>query len=73
MKQKILYGWTVIRLLRLAAGTAIAIQGIQVADWLLISVGMLLAVLALLNTACCTKGTCSYTYTKKQAQKTNKY
>jgi CHASE2 domain-containing sensor protein len=69
MKQFIFHGWTIMRVLRVAAGTAIAIQGALVANWLLMIAGIVLGVLALLNIGCCATGACGYTFKKQQEYK----
>ncbi len=61
MKERVLKGWNWMRMLRLFAGIAVAVQGLFSSDWFLIIAGVIFSVLALLNTGCCATGRCGYT------------
>lgn len=60
MKYRLLNGWGLFRIIRLAAGAAIAVQGLLNADWLFIIAGTVFTALALLNIGCCAGGACGY-------------
>ncbi|HAO03888.1 MAG: hypothetical protein IPO46_05210 [Chitinophagaceae bacterium] len=57
MKQY-LSNWNLMRLMRLAAGIFILIQGIQINEWIFIVIGALFTLMPLLNMGCCGAGTC---------------
>ncbi len=50
--QALLKGWSVIRLIRLVAGVAILGYGYSIMDWLLIMIGVTLAIMSLANAGC---------------------
>jgi hypothetical protein len=58
MKSIFLSKWNFIRVLRLVIGVFIIVQGIQTKEWVIATVGGLFALLALLNTGCCSVGGC---------------
>ncbi len=64
MKYSILHNWNLFRLLRLALGIAIIVQGAMGKDILFIIAGALFTLLAIFNAGCCAGGTC-YTAAKK--------
>ena len=57
--KKYLYNWSLVRLLRLAVGIAIIVQGILVRDGLFITLGVLFSLMPLLNAGCGANGTCN--------------
>jgi hypothetical protein len=63
VKERILKEWNWIRAMRLAAGLAIAAQGLYHSDWFLILAGIVFTSMALLNTGCCAGKACSYNKT----------
>lgn len=54
-----LQNWSLLRLLRLAVGIAVAVQGILVHDWLLATLGGLFSLMPLMNVGCGANGACS--------------
>jgi len=48
-----LKSWNFMRFLRLAAGLAIAVQGVIQKDWTFITLGALFALLPVFNIGCC--------------------
>lgn len=58
MKQWI-QSWNLMRLLRLAMAIAIIYQGIDLQQWLFVGIGLLLALMPLLNIGCCGTNGCS--------------
>lgn len=59
MIQKLLTGWNFMRLLRLALGIIIIIQGILVKDWMYILMGLLFSLLPIFNIGCCGATACN--------------
>ena len=57
--RKYLYNWSLVRLLRLAVGIAIIVQGILVRDGLFITLGVLFSLMPLLNAGCGPGGSCT--------------
>ncbi|SDD03379.1 hypothetical protein [Niabella drilacis] len=51
--------WSRIRLLRLVAGLLIILAAIQTKEWLLMTGGVVLSAMALLNTGCCSTSSCN--------------
>lgn len=69
MKQWIL-SWNIMRLLRLAMAVFLIFQGIELKHWLVVTAGILFAILPILNIgSCATKG-CSVNYRKTKSIKT---
>lgn len=64
----LLKSWDISRLLRLAIGIAVAVQGILVTDWMLIILGGLFSLMALMNIGCGVNGNCSQRYTSKDRE-----
>ncbi len=56
--KKLIYGWSLSRVLRLAMGLAVIVQGILVGDGLLITAGALFSLMPLLNVGCGPGGSC---------------
>ena len=54
-----LSNWNFMRLLRLALGVIILIQGINSNDWMFIIAGALFSLMPVLNIGCCGAGSCS--------------
>ncbi|MBS1909730.1 MAG: hypothetical protein JST03_07640 [Bacteroidetes bacterium] len=51
--------WNLMRLLRLAAGIFILIQGLQVHEWIFIIAGLWFTLMPLLNIGCCGSASCN--------------
>ncbi len=64
----LLKSWDISRLLRLAIGIAVAVQGILVTDWMLIILGGLFSLMPLMNIGCGVNGNCSQRYTSKDRE-----
>ena len=64
--KKILSGWNFLRLLRLALGVLIFINGVATAQWIVAGLGALFAGLAIANIGCCGTGACYTIPSKKQ-------
>ena len=62
MIQKFLSGWNFMRLLRLALGIAIIVQGAMVKDWLFIALGALFSLMPIFNIGCCGVSSCNTNY-----------
>ncbi|MCD8540757.1 MAG: hypothetical protein LRY55_14035 [Leadbetterella sp.] len=62
-----LRNWNLSRILRLAIGIAVVVQGILVTDWMLISLGALFSLMPLMNIGCSATGTCSPRYPSKDS------
>ncbi len=54
-----LKGWNFMRVLRLALGIFIIVQGIVVRDWLFVGAGVLFSLMPILNTGCCGASGCN--------------
>ena len=54
-----LQGWNIMRLIRLALGIIILVQGIGMRDAVYSMMGVFLSALAFLNIGCCGAGGCS--------------
>lgn len=67
MKQLILQGWNLMRVLRLGVGVYGLVQGISSNDSLLIIAGGFLLVTGLFNIGCCGVNGCSVTPKRKDA------
>ncbi|HWB28841.1 MAG TPA: hypothetical protein VG738_25380 [Chitinophagaceae bacterium] len=55
--KRILQGWHFVRVLRLVLGIIIVWQSILQQEWAIAIIGMLLALLAIINVGCCTVNT----------------
>lgn len=62
-----LRNWNLMRVLRLALGVFIIVQGIQAQQWLLVGLGGLFSLMPLLNIGCCGTSGCN-----TPVRKTNK-
>jgi hypothetical protein len=54
-----LRNWNFMRLLRLALGIFIIVQGIQTKEWLFVALGGLFSLMPLLNIGCCGASGCN--------------
>ncbi|NGF57787.1 hypothetical protein G5B00_14810 [Parapedobacter sp. SGR-10] len=54
-----LKNWNFIRLLRLALGIFITVQGIMAKEWLLVGLGGLFSLMPLMNIGCCGVSGCN--------------
>jgi hypothetical protein len=66
MKALLFDNWNFMRVLRLAAGIAIIIQGIAAKEALFVIMGVVLAAMAIFNAGCCGSGGCATKPAKKQ-------
>ncbi|HVX24893.1 MAG TPA: hypothetical protein VHB70_01025 [Parafilimonas sp.] len=66
-----LNNWNFIRLLRLALGIIILIEGINTNDWMYIIAGVLFSLMPVFNIGCCGMGSCSIPnkHTSKHSRK----
>ncbi len=67
MKEMILNNWNFMRVLRLALGIFILVQGIWMKDWTLGLLGGLFGLMPLFNIGCCGAGGCSTPAQRKNA------
>lgn len=51
--------WSLFRVLRLALGISIVVQGVVTKDWLFIGAGVLFSLMPLMNIGCCGSTGCS--------------
>lgn len=56
--KRILSGWNFMRVLRLALGIFIVVQGIVVKDWTFTALGSIFLLMPLLNIGCCSTSGC---------------
>lgn len=54
-----LKNWNLMRVVRLAFGIYIIIQGLELNQWLFVGLGVLFSLMPLLNIGCCSTGNCS--------------
>ncbi len=54
-----LSNWNFMRIVRLALGIMIIVQGVQVQEWLFIVLGGLFSLMPVLNIGCCGASRCS--------------
>lgn len=54
-----LRNWDIMRVLRLALGIFIIVQGIMANEWLLVGLGTLFSLMPLMNIGCCGVSGCS--------------
>lgn len=59
MIKTITQNWNLLRLIRLLLGVMIIVQSVGIKDYLFGSIGLLFAVMTLLNIGCCSTGVCS--------------
>ena len=64
-----LRSWNFMRILRLALGIFIIVQGVQAQQWLFVGLGGLFSLMPLLNIGCCGVSGCN-TPARKSNQKT---
>jgi hypothetical protein len=64
-----LRNWNLMRILRLALGVLIIVQGVQAQEWLFVGLGGLFSLMPLLNIGCCGTSGCN-TPIRKSNQKT---
>jgi len=58
MKQAILSGWNLFRVMRLALGLLVVVQSVMMKDVFFALMGLLLSGLAIFNIGCCGVGGC---------------
>lgn len=58
MKDRILFNWHWMRVIRLILGISIIVQGASMHKWIFMIIGILFAALALLNIGCCGTSSC---------------
>jgi len=51
--------WDLMRVLRLALGIIIIVQGVQAKEWLFVAIGGLFSLMPLLNIGCCGVSGCN--------------
>ncbi|HNU49250.1 MAG TPA: hypothetical protein PKM40_10465 [Bacteroidia bacterium] len=56
---KVFSGWNWMRIIRLALGIFIVIQGVQDKSWIIVILGILFTVMAVFNAGCCYARSCS--------------
>jgi hypothetical protein len=71
MWQRLISGWNFMRLIRLALGLVIMVQGVQNHDYAVAGLGILFALMPLFNIGCCAGSAC-YTSPSSKALKTEK-
>ena len=54
-----LKNWDLMRVLRLALGIIIIVQGVQAKEWLFVALGGLFSLMPLLNIGCCGASGCN--------------
>lgn len=64
-----LRNWNLMRILRLALGVFIIVQGVQAQQWLFVGLGGLFSLMPLLNIGCCGTSGCN-TPIRKSNKKT---
>ena len=60
-----LKNWNAMRIIRLALGIFIIIQGVQTNEWLFIAMGGIFTLMPLLNIGCCGTSGCKTTLSNK--------
>ena len=73
MRNHVLSGWNIIRLLRLLLGTAAAVQGIWQKEGFLVIAGIVFLMGALFNVGCCESAGCSVSSSKNNTRKKIEY
>lgn len=68
MKYNILQNWNLARVVRLALGIFMMVEGIQSETWMFVGLGVLFSIMPLLNIGCCASGNCSV-HEKKKSNK----
>lgn len=56
--------WNLMRVLRLALGIFIVVQGIIAGDYLLVGAGVLFSLMPIMNIGCCRTSACNTTFRK---------
>ena len=69
MKQSILNGWNFMRVVRIALGILIIVQGFQANEWLLVALGALFFLMTLLNIGCCGTSGCYAPVSRRSSKK----
>ena len=59
MMKGYLRSWNFMRVLRLALGIFIIVQGVQAKEWLLVGLGTLFSLMPLMNIGCCGVSGCN--------------
>ncbi|MEN5232592.1 hypothetical protein [Sphingobacterium faecium] len=62
--KKYLRNWNFMRVLRLALGILVVVQGIQTKEWLLVGFGILFSLMPLINIGCCGASGCNIPVSK---------
>lgn len=57
--KKYLFQWNIVKVLRLALGVFITVEGIVSGEWLFAFAGLVFAVMSLMNVGCCGTSGCS--------------
>lgn len=71
MKKRILSGWNFMRVIRLALGIFIVVQGIVTNEWTYVILGGLFALMPLLNIGCCGASGCNVPVAKSPKPSTD--
>jgi len=61
-----LRNWDFVRVLRLAIGILIIVQGMMAHQWLLVGLGGLFSLMPLMNIGCCGTSSCNTSMKKRQ-------
>ncbi|EEI94323.1 hypothetical protein HMPREF0765_0064 [Sphingobacterium spiritivorum ATCC 33300] len=69
MKQSILNGWNLMRIVRLALGLLVMVQGFQANEWLLVALGALFSLMPLFNIGCCGASGCNTPVSRRSSKK----
>lgn len=51
--------WNFMRILRLAMGIFVIVTGVQVNDWMFVSLGLIFSAMPIFNIGCCGINTCT--------------
>lgn len=57
--KKLLTGWDLMRMLRMALGVFIILNGWMAGEWLFVGFGVLFSLMAILNFGCCSMNGCA--------------
>lgn len=68
MADRILSGWNIMRMVRLALGIFIIVQGIVTKEWMFALLGVVFAIIPLLNIGCCGTSGCGVPVSKSQKE-----
>lgn len=69
MKERILKGWNLMRVLWLVMGLGISVEAIKEANYLMLLPALYFAFAAIANVACCASGSCATNFTGKSNDK----